>query len=127
MKRACILRKTNSPSTSSLTKTRFSSPVSGGHYKKVRGTSGWCWEKKLCRRKSGGTNDDVFPWRVTPECCVGGGDGRAASGTGEGGAEGSWVEPRRVRRVEPRRMRRVVVDRWCCCWCCSHRHGCCWE
>jgi len=29
--------------------------------KKARGTSGWCWEKNWCRRKSGGTNDDVFP------------------------------------------------------------------
>ncbi len=35
--------------------------------KKARGTSGWCWEKNWCRRKSGGTNDDVFPWRVTPD------------------------------------------------------------
>jgi len=66
-------------------------------------TSGRCWEKNWCRRRSGalrggwdanaiGTNDDAFPWRVAPECGVGSGDGRAASGTGEGGVEGSSEE-----------------------------------
>ena len=52
--RACILRKMNSPSTSSLTMTRFSSPVSGGHYKKSERDERMVLGEELVQAQIGG-------------------------------------------------------------------------